>query len=577
MAVTLKSDYEVAIRFKDGGNIEKYVPLEDLNSYISTEETADLTTLKALVGTTKTISDFGNKTLTDYVSDQLRQPGVELKLSKVAAGSDDIPETQTGKVVVSPIINPTGTLTHATANVPYSTGAGAVTITALVPGSAAHTTRVDISAPAGNASAALTLSGTYPTNLKIGYALEVSDGVPTTGEANTAYGYYKALINNSTILQHFRVETMTVADTGIMDVTTALMFSGGGAAAPVPLAASGEDIDAVVDEFVSAGSLIYTPTGETIGADITTLWTDVETAGTGLKAVVGTYAGAADIASDLSAAEGDIDDLEAIAAETGAPTMAVAATLTTGAGDSELLWTAQTKGEDGDDLSVQFTVPQTELVVTPTGGITAELEYTGVKGQHPISITYSAGGADHAVAIGVVSKDITLTIGSLCTADELWAAIKPAGAVHGDIDELIANIAKTANWGDGTTVVGTFAKDYLDSTGKTVTVTDGAIEIECEYDGATDLLTTTANDIITAIEAHTGEGETFANNLVTVVATGAGTDVVAEMEAHSHLAGGVDGTAATAGKLRYTADAIWVATTECTVSDSSGWKSAALS
>ena len=194
---------------------------------------------------------------------------------------------------------------------------------------------------------------------------------------------------------------------------------------------------------------------------------------------------------------------------------------------------------------------------------------------HPISIAYGAGGADHTVSIGAVAGDITITVGSLCTADELYAAVMPSG-VHATLTTLIYNIEKTANWGDGTTVVGTFAKDFLDSADETVTVTDGAIEVECAYDGATDLLTTIANDVITAIEAHTGVGEGFANNLVEVVATGAGTDVVEEMESHSHLSGGVDGTAANAGKIYVNSTQVWIAAIGTSIANTDGWKVANL-
>jgi hypothetical protein len=43
------------------------------------------------------------------------------------------------------------------------------------------------------------------------------------------------------------------------------------------------------------------------------------------------------------------------------------------------------------------------------------------------------------------------------------------------------------------------------------------------------------------------------------------------------LSGGFNGTAAVAGKIMCAADAIWVATAECTITNSDGWKSAALS
>ena len=111
-----------------------------------------------------------------------------------------------------------------------------------------------------------------------------------------------------------------------------------------------------MSEFSSGGTPTYTKTGATIGADLTTLWSAVETPGSGLL-------------DKMSAAEGDIDDLEGIATEVGTPTMAVASTLTTGATDSELLWTAKTKGQDGDDLSVQTAFG---CMITPT----AELRRT---------------------------------------------------------------------------------------------------------------------------------------------------------------------------------------------------------
>jgi len=110
----------------------------------------------------------------------------------------------------------------------------------------------------------------------------------------------------------------------------------------------------------------------------------------------------------------------------------------------------------------------------------------------------------------------------------------------------------------------------------------------------------TLDNLIAAVNKAAGEGTTYgtgtvANPLVTAAAgegdtvlftaktagTGGNAIVLSDTEGggslswdrlEGYMAGGVNGTAATAGKALIDADNVYVATKTCTVSDTSGWK-----
>jgi len=294
-------------------------------------------------------------------------------------------------------------------------------------------------------------------------------------------------------------------------------------------------------------------TGSTITDDLEQLQADVQTTETGLL--------------DRAAA------LEAIVqtAASGTPVAPVAATLTTGADDSGLLWTAKTAGTIGEAISVTLEIPATELTITPSvGGNASAIKYTGVAGEEPISITYVMTGTN-TFGITAVANAITITMASTdgtceTTAADLFDALKTAIDTGGDLEGIISAVEKAVpgEWADATLMEAN-AQDWLDSTLSVATV-GNAITVSLAYDGGTDAITTTANDIITAIEAD----DPGANDLVTVAATGTGADLVAA-EGEANLDNGADGTVGVAGALLYDATGIYVST-DISTTAVSHWK-----
>lgn len=288
-------------------------------------------------------------------------------------------------------------------------------------------------------------------------------------------------------------------------------------------------------------------TESTITDDLEKLQADVQTAETGLL--------------DRTAA------LEAIVqtAASGTPDAPVAATLTTGAGNSGLLWTANTAGTIGEAISVTLEIPATELTITPSaGGNASAIKYIGVKGQQPISITYVMAGKND-FGIAAVGNNITITMASAngtceTTAADLYAALQTAIAAEGDLNGIIASAVKAFpdDWEDATLMEAN-AQDWLDSTLSVATV-GNAITVSLAYNGETDAITTTANDIIAELGTH---------ELVTVAATGTGTDPVAEAEAN--LDNGADGTVGAAGAMLYDATGLYVST-DISTTAVSHWK-----
>jgi len=294
-------------------------------------------------------------------------------------------------------------------------------------------------------------------------------------------------------------------------------------------------------------------TESTITDDLEQLQADVQTAETGLL--------------DRTAA------LEAIVqtAAKGTPVAPVAATLTTGTDNSELLWTAKTAGTIGEAISVTLEIPATELTITPSvGGNASAIKYIGVKGQQPISITYVMAGTN-AFRIAAAANAITITMastGGTCetTAADLFTALKTAIDAGGVLEGIISAVEKAVpgEWADAT-LMEAYAQDWLDSTLSVATV-GNAITVSLPYYGETDTILAAANDIITAIERD----NPGANDLVTVAATGTGADLVAA-EVEANLDNGADGTTGVAGAMLYDATGIYVST-DISTTAVSHWK-----
>ena len=101
----------------------------------------------------------------------------------------------------------------------------------------------------------------------------------------------------------------------------------------------------------------------------------------------------------------------------------------------------------------------------------------------------------------------------------------------------------------------------------TISTTGNAISIALATDalGDPDDTVNTATAVLTELNADETAGA-----LVQGTLTGSGG--VCAPEAEANLAGGIDGTAAQKGDMRYEADKLWIAVTDCTTTDISGWK-----
>lgn len=106
----------------------------------------------------------------------------------------------------------------------------------------------------------------------------------------------------------------------------------------------------------------------------------------------------------------------------------------------------------------------------------------------------------------------------------------------------------------------------------TISTTGNAISIALATDalGNPDNASNTATAVLTELNADETAGA-----LVQGTLTGGGGICATEVSAN--LAGGVDGTAAQKGDMRYETDKLWIAVAECSITDISGWKYSSLS
>ena len=106
----------------------------------------------------------------------------------------------------------------------------------------------------------------------------------------------------------------------------------------------------------------------------------------------------------------------------------------------------------------------------------------------------------------------------------------------------------------------------------TVTTDGNAISIALATDalGDPNNAVNTATAVLTELNADEAAGA-----LVQGTLTGSGG--VCAPEAEANLAGGINGTAAQKGDMRYEADKLWIAVADCTITDISGWKYTSLS
>jgi len=331
----------------------------------------------------------------------------------------------------------------------------------------------------------------------------------------------------------------------------------------------------------------------------TALETSVDTATTGLL-------------DRMTAAEGDIDDLEAVAPVTGAPTMAVAASkvltigtkpaegatvtigttvykfrataLGTGAKAACVLDLTADPPHDGDFVTLGLNTYTFKTSLTPTAGEVL-IEATSADSADNLVAAVSGGaGAGTKYATGTsASPNITVArVGNTMTVE-----YNVVGFIGNSFDTLTGN-------GEGAMTHGSFAAAAL----------SGGIDAQAAYDvyDGGDIENSIIN-LKKAIEGSGTEGTHYgtgtAAHPTVVVSAIDGTSLTATAKTKGvagnsialgetladgswadgakALSGGKNGTAAAAGKIMFDADAIWIATAECTISNSDGWKSAALS
>jgi hypothetical protein len=270
MPTVLKSDYEIAIRFKDGGNIVKYVPLEDINDYISSEELADLTTIKAIVGEKKTTADFDNKSISDYLYDRVKNASaIEAKFNAISRGEDEIYETYKNKVLIEPVINPpSGQDGYAFIDVPY-VGAGHFTIYAKQIGTKGNAHNLTIVAGNEQNIASLEASGDAVNGVQLVYTLVADNDVIRPDEpTNFGYNFYKLFNANELCQQFLTMDPLNDADHSILiaEMTTE-NFTGGGTGEPEPLTASSEELNSAVAKMPGLDTPTLAQTRDTITYD----------------------------------------------------------------------------------------------------------------------------------------------------------------------------------------------------------------------------------------------------------------------------------------------------------------------
>jgi hypothetical protein len=142
---------------------------------------------------------------------------------------------------------------------------------------------------------------------------------------------------------------------------------------------------------------------------------------------------------------------------------------------------------------------------------TARPAYPGTSG-HAIEIRYVVSGNNTPLSVSVTGTVITVNVATNGSGDPTSTAAQVAAAVaaHTAANALVSSANASGN--NGTGVVAAVSQTALSG-------------------GVDETVRSTAADVIAAIEADTGVGEGFANNLVTVTAEGTGLGVVAPVAA----------------------------------------------
>lgn len=230
----------------------------------------------------KTLEDFGNKPLTDYVFDNIRNSqGVEIKLTKISDGEDDIPETYIGKTLIAPIIMPSPVEDYASVDIEYTIDGDSIQtlkIWAKDIGASGNRHSIEIIDTGISQSPSIDIRRNDPSNdVEITMQLETDEnGDLTDSEKNKVPWLFKCVSQDPVFSKYLVIdEDPGYADARLL-ATDGRTFLTGGIGTTAPLNSSSEEIDAAVANMPQAAS---TPTLAQTYASGTIAVTQLPTAG----------------------------------------------------------------------------------------------------------------------------------------------------------------------------------------------------------------------------------------------------------------------------------------------------------
>jgi hypothetical protein len=411
--MALKLTDEIAVRVKNSGGLQDYVPVSEINDLISSEEAPDIATLKAQVGSYDPATTASTITADLAATKSIAEkPGTSAKLDMLTAKDDRIGEIFRNKNLIEPLINDE-TAQRASVVLGLSNTTGELTIYVAIPG------------VAGNSYTAEFIPLPVPespgvpdpqTATLVGTALTVEYW--TGGSVTNVLRMIEQLCPEALEVFAFSYATSD-ASKEVEALSPATAFSGG--ADGHGLSSTAEEIDDTVSAVAA-----YTPTGADLGTDVGTLWTDVETGTTGLLDRTTALETSVDTATT-----GLLDRTTALetivnTATEGTPVAPVAAegTIELDTGIS-LDFTAKTAGAAGNSISVNLVDPEelNETIDVSVDGTTI----TVLLASDGEAITSTAANVKTAIdgtpaaaaliTVGITGLDSTLAIEAIETLE----------------------------------------------------------------------------------------------------------------------------------------------------------------
>lgn len=327
----------------------------------------------------KTLEDFGNKPLADYVFDNIRNSqGVEIKLTKISDGEDDIPETYIGKTLIAPIIIPSPVEDYANVDIGYTIDGATQTfkIWAKDIGASGNRHSINIIDTGISQPPSIDIRCNDPlNNVEITMQLETDEnGDLTDSENNRLPWFFKCVTQDPVFSKYLVIDEEPGYADAILRGTGGRIFLTGGTGTTAPLNSSSEEIDAAVANMPQAAS---TPTLAQTYASGTIAVTQLPTAGETFTIGTETYTFVTTLVdgggpnevliSDVSIAD-QHDGIEyAINADEGYSTYYGAGTVANGyvvavANAANVTLTAKTIGTTANDVETTTPVGQTNVV-----------------------------------------------------------------------------------------------------------------------------------------------------------------------------------------------------------------------